>query len=155
MPGLGLDLQERALLVRVLEIAAADRAMPLAEPLHSAVQKLLFEDCDSEPEPAGEVECFVKNENGASVNVNFGALHDAVEARRRVSFFYHSIARDAVEEREIAPYALGAYAGHWYLIGHCAAKKAVRVFRLDRILTRVKTLAPDGSGPDYAVPEDF
>ncbi len=155
MPGLGLTPQERALLGRVLAIAATDRDMPLAEPLYSAVQKLLFEDCDAEPERTGEVVCFLKNKTDSTVNENFRILHDAIDARRNVSFHYHSISRDAVDKREVAPYALGAYSGHWYLVGRCLAKKAVRVFRLDRILTTVKILNADAKGPAYAVPEDF
>jgi predicted DNA-binding transcriptional regulator YafY len=54
-----------------------------------------------------------------------------------------------MEVRVIHPYALAHAGGDWYVVGWCAVKEGMRVFRLDRILEAAGT---DGT---FEVPADF
>ncbi len=156
LPGLRLSVQERALLWRIQRLAAEGGAAQLSPHLLSAVQKLLFEEPDDIPfEENFRSVCRIETPDGEAVRDNFAVLNRAVSLRRVVTFHYYSISRDSVADRVVAPYALGAYAGRWYLVGRCLVRQAVRLFRLDRIVTRVKLRESDSTDPDYVVPDDF
>jgi predicted DNA-binding transcriptional regulator YafY len=57
----------------------------------------------------------------------------AIRACRRIRFSYRSHT-DARSRREIKPYAVLHTDGRWYLIGYCLSRKALRTFRLDRVM---------------------
>ncbi len=57
----------------------------------------------------------------------------AVRACRRLRFSYRSH-NDVSSRREIQPYAVLHANGRWYLIGDCLSRKALRSFRLDRLM---------------------
>ncbi|MEG9437853.1 YafY family transcriptional regulator [Edaphobacter sp. HDX4] len=57
----------------------------------------------------------------------------AIRASRRVRFGYRSHT-DVSSRREIKPYAVLHSEGRWYLIGYCLSRKALRTFRLDRVM---------------------
>src|SRR5919202_1441822 len=57
----------------------------------------------------------------------------AVQQQRRVQLRYQSQRQETV--RGVDPYGLVAHWDRWYLVGWCHLRQAVRVFRLDRILT--------------------
>lgn len=44
--------------------------------------------------------------------------------------------------REVEPVLFGSAAGHWYLIGWCRLRDAMRWFRLDRVQHAVVTSEP-------------
>ena len=57
----------------------------------------------------------------------------AIRACRRVRFSY--LAHNSVRSRrKINPYAVLHMDGRWYLIGYCLSRKAMRTFRLDRVV---------------------
>lgn len=56
-------------------------------------------------------------------------------------------------EREVDPYGLVYRQGAWLLVGLCHRAKAIRRFRVDRIL-KLK-VAPKPRTPDFEVPADF
>jgi predicted DNA-binding transcriptional regulator YafY len=57
----------------------------------------------------------------------------AIRASRRVRFSY--LSHNSVHSRrEINPYAVLHSDGRWYLIGYCLSRKALRTFRLDRVV---------------------
>jgi len=63
-----------------------------------------------------------------------------VHSRHAVRFTYR--ASSGPTEREVDPYGLAFVRGHWYVVGFCHLRRAVRTFRLDRAgpvqpLTRV------------------
>lgn len=64
-----------------------------------------------------------------AVLVTLGA---AVQAERRVWMRYRAASGDDTE-RELDPYGLVYREGRWYTAGYCHLRRAVRVFRLDRI----------------------
>ena len=57
----------------------------------------------------------------------------AIRTGRRIRFDYRSH-EGAATRRHIEPYAVMHTDGRWYLIGYCLSRKAMRTFRLDRVL---------------------
>lgn len=76
-------------------------------------------------------------------------LKDAARSRTRCRLLYLKPNDRHAEEREVDPYSLVYGSGRWYVIGYCHLRKAIRAFRVDRIL-RASLLESD-----YAAPEDF
>jgi predicted DNA-binding transcriptional regulator YafY len=59
-------------------------------------------------------------------------LTRSIQAEQRVSIVYQAPEQSATE-REVEPYGLTFWNGHWYLSGFCYLRQALRSFRLDRI----------------------
>jgi len=76
-------------------------------------------------------------------------LADAARDRRRCRIQYAKPGDEAPTERSIAPYLLVYAEGQWYVLAHDGLRDAVRVFRLDRILSADRTAEP------FEVPTDF
>jgi len=76
-------------------------------------------------------------------------LKDAARSRTRCRLLYLKPKAPQPEERDVDPYALVYGSGKWYVIGYCHLRKAVRAFRVDRLLEASVLQF------DYAVPEDF
>jgi len=57
----------------------------------------------------------------------------AIRTGKRVRFGYRSHIGEA-SQRHIEPYAVLHADGRWYMIGHCLSRKALRTFRLDRVM---------------------
>ncbi len=62
-------------------------------------------------------------------------LRDSIRNRRRVHMLYRSGSQAEAHERVISPYVLAHSRGWWYAVGFCHLRDAVRVFRIDRILS--------------------
>jgi len=75
-------------------------------------------------------------------------LWDALQARQRVTFFYHGVAR------QVAPYALAYRRGAWYLAGFDDTRGAPRLFKLGRIQGAVAPLGENGAYDLPATPTD-
>ncbi|MBB5207604.1 helix-turn-helix transcriptional regulator [Chiayiivirga flava] len=76
------------------------------------------------------------------------ALSVAAQQRRRVRLDYRSPQGDTTT-RLFDPYGLLWRTGRWYALGHCHLRRAVRSFRLDRVLAVVPVDA------SFARPEQF
>jgi len=63
----------------------------------------------------------------------FDLLGRALDARKVVTFTYHSMGRDVVGTRTAEPYGLVYVTGHWYLVARDADAGALRRFRLSRM----------------------
>lgn len=63
-----------------------------------------------------------------------GVIAEAVQLRRRCRFVYLKPGAASPQEREVDPYTLVYAQGSWYVLGRDAERRAVRVFRMDRIL---------------------
>lgn len=59
-------------------------------------------------------------------------LTRAIQAEQRVEISYQPPDRE-VTARQVDPYGLTFWNGHWYLSGFCYLRRALRSFRLDRI----------------------
>ena len=57
----------------------------------------------------------------------------AAHLGRRVAITYRSHAGEETD-RQIDPYGLVQYESRWYVVGYCHLRRAIRVFRLDRVL---------------------
>lgn len=61
-------------------------------------------------------------------------LSTAAQQQQQVHLRYRSW-RDEQTDRVIAPYGVVNYQGRWFVAGYCSLRNAVRVFRLDRIIS--------------------
>jgi predicted DNA-binding transcriptional regulator YafY len=59
-------------------------------------------------------------------------LSGAIHASQRIAIDYHA-ANNKSTRRQVEPYGMTGWQGHWYLIGYCCLRQDYRVFRLDRI----------------------
>ncbi len=69
----------------------------------------------------------------------FEPLMLAARDRRPVSFEYRKANAVRPETRQVEPWALECWRGHWYLAGWDRDRRARRVFRLSRISGRIKS----------------
>lgn len=63
----------------------------------------------------------------------FDDLFAAIRTRRRIRISYASASSGEVAERDVDPYHLASVDGHWYIVGHCHRRGAVRMFAPGRI----------------------
>jgi proteasome accessory factor B len=124
---------------------------PFAAEARSAYAKLTF-DLDPDRYPAVPVH-WADDRGSADQLDRLEALSDALLGRKRVRFRYRGIARGESTDRDVAGYGL-FFHGDWYLVGHDAARDAVRVFRVSR-MEEVHPNATAPKTPDYEVPADF
>jgi predicted DNA-binding transcriptional regulator YafY len=80
----------------------------------------------------------------------FEPLMLAARDHRPVAFAYRKASAAEPEPRQVEPWALECWRGHWYLAGFDRDREAVRVFRLSRITGRVRPL---GGGFTAPVPD--
>lgn len=80
---------------------------------------------------------------------HFGALWQARDERRAVRLEYRREGATDAESRVVHPWAVVRAFQHVYVIGWCTSVTAVRVFRLDRIVS----VSLDGA--TFEVPADF
>ena len=80
-------------------------------------------------------------------------LRDALAGRRRVHLSYYVPGRDAATERDVDPMRLLIVEGRTYLEGWCRRADAVRLFRLDRVLS-LDVLDVAAEVPAGAEPKD-
>jgi predicted DNA-binding transcriptional regulator YafY len=76
-------------------------------------------------------------------------LNEAVINKKVVEIVYYTMSRKKVTQRKVAPYKIWFFDGTFYLIGHCRAKKDIRIFAVDRIKMLNLT------GERFEVPADF
>ncbi|GAA1159049.1 helix-turn-helix transcriptional regulator [Ornithinicoccus hortensis] len=81
----------------------------------------------------------------------FEPVRNAVLNRQPITFDYRGSGGAGVTSRQVQPWVLTAWHGHWYLTGHDLGREAPRMFRVDRIVGAVRTQGRPGG---YQVPED-
>ena len=159
LPRVELSPEEAAILAAAGRVALTGAAGPVSDALQSALRKLQFDS----PIPGGIRQTAEERflfQRGPSTSdprehANLRALTHAVLNRRAVRFTYYTMAADRVGRRTLEPYGIGFSDGHWYLAGHDLGRKAVRVFRIDRIRGEVKRLHAQSARPEFEVPADF
>jgi len=135
--------------IALLSLAAeAWRGAALGESAHSALIKLrslgIASDFDALPNLSPKVQV-----NSTS----FVPLTRAIGDRSTVTFTYRS-AQLNDETRVVNPYGLGSRKGNWYLVGEDQDRKALRTFRLDRIVGGADIISKPGTfqtDPDFHV----
>ncbi len=78
----------------------------------------------------------------------------ALTGRRRVHLTYFVPTRDESTERDVDPMRVAMVDGRWYLEGWCHRAEAVRLFRLDRVVT-ITVLDTPADPPPHAVERDL
>ena len=84
-------------------------------------------------------------------DTNLAKVIDALALRKTISFDYRA-SDNTDENRALEPYGVGTKNGFWYVAGNDLERRAVRLFRLDRVVSEVKE---QGKGASYEIPEDF
>jgi len=84
-------------------------------------------------------------------DTNLAKVIDALALRKTISFDYRA-ADNNVENRALEPYGVGTKNGFMYVAGNDLERRAVRLFRLDRVASEVKE---QGRGSSYEIPENF
>lgn len=82
---------------------------------------------------------------------NLSIVVDAISEGRAISFTYLSADLES-QLRTIEPYGAGTKNGFWYVAGQDLSKKALRIFRLDRIDSKI---TPQGKGGAFTIPTGF
>jgi len=82
------------------------------------------------------------------------AVERATRERRRLRLGYYVPARDETTRRDVDPMRVSVVAGRSYLEGWCRSAEAVRLFRLDRIVS-VEVLDLPADPPPDAQPRDL
>lgn len=130
LPSVALDAGEFPILRRAAERVAQLAGTPLAAAAKSALRKLSF-DLPEIDEREGERSLISPAPEG--FERLFATLLQAVRERRAVRCRYYAIGRDEEATREIEPYGLMLSWGRWYCVAHARDRKAMRVFRVDRM----------------------
>ncbi|GGO82809.1 helix-turn-helix transcriptional regulator [Wenjunlia tyrosinilytica] len=135
LPEVALDAEEAAALGLAAKVWQQAR---LAEAASGALQKLRAAGVpfgeDASDGHLGALEPRIPAHEAA-----FEPLMIAARDRRPVSFDYRRSNAAQAESRLVEPWALECWRGHWYLAGWDRGRKDVRVFRLSRITSRVRT----------------
>ncbi|MCE5287570.1 MAG: YafY family transcriptional regulator [Pelosinus sp.] len=79
----------------------------------------------------------------------FNIIEKAIDKQCRVNICYYTKTRESETERVIDPYVITFRGSAWYLVAFCHLRKAVLMFRMDRIRKVSETKEP------FVVPSDF
>lgn len=60
------------------------------------------------------------------------SISEAVQERQRIAIDYTSY-NNEVSQRQIEPYGIAGWNGHWYVVGYCCLRQEMRTFRIDRM----------------------
>ncbi|MDX6645122.1 MAG: proteasome accessory factor [Miltoncostaeaceae bacterium] len=126
-----------------------------AEPLRLALQHLTL----GRPSPLDDHTARTVAVNllgggySAEVAAHLIKIEAAISRRKTIRFTYYTIGRDDRSEREVDPYSLLYWGGHWYVVGHSHEREAIRVFRLSRIEGRIAFATR--ADHDFPSPRDF
>ncbi|MBI4727324.1 WYL domain-containing protein [candidate division TA06 bacterium] len=151
LPRLDLTAEEWA----VISLVCAGPQFPASKGQAQALASLAQKIGCQKPEKKGsasELGLSANQQPGAAAEAKvLGRLQEAVKEGVTIRFRYHSISRDAKDQRQADPYLLIYNAGVWYLIAYCHKRKEVRTFKVSRI-EELKLL---NSQPRFKVPKDF
>jgi proteasome accessory factor C len=100
--------------------------------------------------PSAQVSVQVEEVSSESVAAQ---VADALNRQRRLHLSYYVPGRDEATERDVDPMRMLLVEGRSYLEGWCRRANAVRVFRLDRVLS-IEVLDVAAEVPDTAEPVD-
>ncbi|GLC27759.1 helix-turn-helix transcriptional regulator [Roseisolibacter agri] len=85
----------------------------------------------------------------AAGTATLAVLREARLNGHKVQLAYRKAEVSDASERIVAPYALVVASGAWYLVARCETSDALRVFRIDRVVSAVALAEP------FTVPESF
>lgn len=149
LPSIRVESQELPILRRAAERVSRLEGTSLGMAAQSVVRKLAFDIPDlatmvAEPSLLEPVSPMFEKE--------FAVLKQGLEQQRAVRCRYYAIGRDKEEERHIEPYGLMLTWGSWYCVARSRERKALRVFRIDRMKD---ARLDEGPGAGFDVPRSF
>ncbi|MDA0179081.1 WYL domain-containing protein [Solirubrobacter phytolaccae] len=153
LPPIAFTDAERAALQTALTLL--DGEFAYAEPLRLALQQITW----GRPSPLGSDSRqtiglgITASAGGGETSARLAKIDTAIYRRKRIEFEYHTMGRDATEQRKVDPYHLLFEGGQFYLVGWSHERKDVREFRLSRI--RGKVAYATKAEHDFQRPEDF
>jgi proteasome accessory factor B len=165
LPPIQLSSEEAALIYLAASAARSGAAVPYLDAASLALRKIAF---DLPPGPGGGapppilVNLAAEGADDPAFARHLEALHEAVRLRKRVHVVYRAApplplpteapgAHSAdTTERDFDPYGLLYREGAWVAVGYCHLRKEVRTFRVDRIVSLVRSGKP--KTPDFEVP---
>jgi proteasome accessory factor C len=144
-----LTMSELCALELGLAIVRSERAPEDAGPADRALERLrgVITQIPGDDKFIGIREASLSGAPG--VREHLDVLKQAVREHRKVRLLYKKGGGTAAESRTICPYTLVHTSGMWYVVAHCERAKALRVFRLDRVLNA------EAEVTIYEVPKDF
>ena len=86
-----------------------------------------------------------------SQDTNLALAISAITSRTVLSFSYLNEELEK-QNRALEPFAVTSRFGHWYIIGEDLDRKAIRLFRLDRVVGECKMQGKSGA---FEIPSDF
>jgi predicted DNA-binding transcriptional regulator YafY len=149
LPSIRVEPDELQVLRRAAERVSRLEGTPLGMAAQSVVRKLAFDLPNLETMVA---EPTLLEPVSPTFEKQFAVLKEGLEQQRAVRCRYYAIGRDKEEERHIEPYGLMLIWGSWYCVARSRERKALRVFRIDRMKdARLDT----GPGAEFHVPRSF
>jgi proteasome accessory factor B len=152
LPTLTFEPDEMAAVLRGTQCGRALGDAALDADLESAVRKLTFDLSAGSAIPDVDPPHLraAQDEHATALRV----VGEALLRRKRVTFDYRSIGRDALAKRTAEPYGLFFHHGHWYLAARDTELGAVRNFRVSRMIdVEANTAKPQST--DFVVPAGF
>lgn len=149
LPSIQIDANELPILRRAAERVARLEGTPLGAAAASVVRKISF---DLPRLTVASNERTLLEPTSTSFDSQFAVVKQGLEEQRAVRCCYYSIGRDKEEERTIEPYGLMLTWGYWYCVARSRERKALRVFRIDRM--KDAALLP-GEDEEFDVPRTF
>src|SRR6266702_2655869 len=149
LPSVRIEPDEVPILRRAAERVAHLEDTSLGVAAESVVRKLSFDLPDL---------TWLTNERrlveptSPSFERQFSVVKQGLEEQRAVACRYYAIGRDKEEPRVIEPYGLMLTWGYWYCVARSRERKALRVFRIDRMSDAA--LLP-GKDAEFDVPRTF
>ena len=157
LPGLWLNEAEiRALLAlrELLDRVHPGLLGPHVEPLIDRARALLGGGGEASSEVARRVRILHAPRREIR-SAEFGAICEALLARRRVRVVHYSRPRDETLERTLSPQRLVHYRENWYLDAWCHLRNGLRSFALDCVRRAAMTDEPAREVADFTLDRDL
>jgi proteasome accessory factor B len=152
VPSLSFEPDEYTALAHGAERAAALDDVTVAHDAIGALRKLAFDlPIDSALSVAPETS-LTPNEPATAQRLR--PLGEALLRLKRVSFTYHSMARNVTQQRTVEPYGLFFLSRHWYLAARDVESGTLRNFRVSR-MSEIGVNSKQPQSHDYTIPGDF
>ncbi|SDF33600.1 helix-turn-helix transcriptional regulator [Sporomusa acidovorans] len=140
-----------ALLACVQDFSKDDN--PLGNPLRLAQEKILASLPDERQYQVDKarknVDIKVTSRSADVSQQLFNVIESAIDKQCSVKICYYTKTRESETERLIDPYVITFRGSAWYLVAYCHLRKAVLLFRMDRIKKASETKEP------FILPSDF
>ncbi|WKX69433.1 YafY family protein [Streptomyces sp. XD-27] len=138
LPPIAFDAEEAAALGLAAKVWQQAR---LAGAASGALQKLRAAGMPLADDPYGTDGPSALEPRIPAHEAAFEPLMLACRDRRPVVFDYRKSSAAHPERRQVEPWILECWRGHWYLVGWDRERQAERVFRLSRIIGKVRSRA--------------